>query len=73
MKIYDAERYTLIVEVEIPFIATCTVNSSKVSSYAGASSKSLPVVVVSIRVGGLGYGHTPLNGVHNPGNINPKS
>ena len=38
MKIYDAERYILI----IAFIVTCLVNSSRVSSDAAASSKSLP-------------------------------
>ena len=58
MKIYDAERYTLIVEVEIPFIATCTINSSRVSSDAAASSKSLPTVAVSSTVGRLGNGYT---------------
>ena len=38
MKIYDAERYILI----IAFIVTCLVNSSRVSSDTAASSKSLP-------------------------------
>ena len=59
MKIYYAERYTLIVEVEIPFIVTCLVNSSRVSSCSCCCLlKSLPTVAVSSTVGGLGNGHT---------------
>ena len=44
---------------EIPFIATCPVNSSRVSTDAAASSESLPTVVISSTVSGLGNWHTP--------------